>query len=143
MKRLTERTEIATAINYRKYPVIKIDLAEWDDYGIKGAKVLIDNGCFKSGEPYYIRATIRAYTEERVLEFCQGATCLHAGFGYSDIRDMLDYANVPIVKADQEILICPINSNLRKAYAPIVLRTGKRIDANCTTPLTLEKYEII
>ena len=143
MKRLTDRTEIASAINFRKYPVVTIDLADVDEYGIKGAKVLIDNGFFKSGEPYYIKAKLRAYSDEKVLQFSQGAEVLSASFTYSDMEEILEYSNAPIIKADQDILICPINSAIREAYAPILLHTGKRIDAHCSTPLTLEKFEII
>ena len=46
MKRLTERTEIAKAINFHKYPVVEIDVSKVDEYGIIGTKVLIDNGTF-------------------------------------------------------------------------------------------------
>ena len=143
MKRLTDRTEIASSINFRKYPVVTIDLAEIDDYGIKGAKVLIDNGFFRSGEPYYIQATLRAYNDERALSFHQYARGLSARFTYSDMKEILDYSNAPIIKADQDILVCPINSSIGEAYAPILLHTGKHISAHCSTPLTLERFEII
>lgn len=143
MKRLTERTEIASAINFRKYPVIKIDIAKRNEYGIEGTKVLIDNGTFRSGEPYYIKATLTAYRDEKTLTFHAGATCLHASFTYSDMEEMLEYSNAPIVKADQDILICLINSETREAYAPVILHTGKEVSAFCTTPLTLEKFEIL
>ena len=143
MKRLTERTEIASAINFRKYPVVKIDLSDIDDYGIKGAKVLIDNGFFRSGEPYYVKATLRAYNDEKVLKFHQYAHGLSASFTYHDIEEMLDYSSVPVIKADQDILICPINSVTREAYAPVILHTGKHLDPHSSTPLTLERFEII
>jgi hypothetical protein len=143
MKRLTERTEIASAINFRKYPVIEIDVSKVDEYGIRGTKVLIDNGTFRSGEPYFVKATLRTYNDENVLKFSAGGTCLKADFGYSDIEKMLDYANAPIIKADQDILIVMIDRERRVAYKPVVLHTGNRVDANCMTPLTLERFEII
>lgn len=37
-------------------------------------------------------------------------SCLHADFTYSDMEKMLDYANVPVVKPDQEILVCLVDS---------------------------------
>lgn len=69
MKFLETRTEIAKAINFKQYPTIRIDVSETDDYGIVGTHVLIDNGTFRTGEPYYVRATIRAY---RALGFQDG-----------------------------------------------------------------------
>lgn len=143
MKKLTERTEIASAINFRHYPAIKIDLAEVDEYGIKGAKVVIDNGTFGSGEPFLIHAKLRAYKDEKVLTFSQGAIVIKEGFCYTDMEELLEYANAPVVKADQDILICLINSERREAYAPILLRTGKRVNPYCTTPLELERYEVL
>ena len=53
MKFLETRTEIAKAINFKQYPTIRIDVSKTDDYGIVGTHVLIDNGTFRTGEPYY------------------------------------------------------------------------------------------
>ena len=142
MKRLTERTEIAMAINFNKYPVIKIDLADRDEYGIKGTKVRIDNGTFKSGEPYMIRATIRSYNDEKCLSFSQGGTMLADKMCYTDYMEMVEYANTPIIKTNQEILIFLYNSVTKDIYAPVILKTGERIDAFCTTPLNLEKFYV-
>lgn len=138
MKRLTERTEIAKAINFKQYPVIKIDLADKDDYGIKGTKVNID-----FGGDYYIHAEIRAYSDTRYLTTSQGATMLRASVSYSDYMEMTEYANAPTIKADQDILIFLHNSETREVFAPAIIRTGKRIDRNCQTPLELEKLYVL
>ena len=143
MKRLTERTEIAKAINFGKYPVIRIDLADTDEYGIKGTKVRIDNGKFKSGEAYFINAEIRAYSDERVLTTSQGCSMLVDKLSYADYIEMTEYANAPIIKANQEIVIFLYNSETREVFAPTIIKTGERIDAHCSTPLKLEKFQVI
>lgn len=143
MKRLTERTEIAKAINFNKYPVIKIDLADFDDYGLKGTKVRIDNGTFKSGEPYYINATIRAYNDDPYLSFHQYASGLSARVTYGDYMEMVEYANAPIVKPNQEILIFLYNSATKDVYAPAILQTGSHISPFCSTPLGIEKFDVM
>lgn len=140
MKFLETRTEIAKAINFKQYPTIRIDVSETDDYGIVGTHVLIDNGTFRTGEPYYVRATIRAFRDEGCLAFKSYGSCLHADFTYSDMEEMLDYANVPVVKPDQEILVCLVDSVKRLVYKPVVLKTGAWVDPHCQTPLTLEKF---
>ena len=56
---------------------------------------------------------------------------------------MLEYANAPIIKADQDILVVLINRERKVAYAPVVLHTGNRVDAHCMTPLTLERFEVL
>lgn len=55
---------------------------------------------------------------------------------------MLEYTNAPIVKPDQDILVCMVDSERRLAYDPVVLRTGKRVDPYCMTPLDLERCKI-
>ena len=143
MKRLTERTEIAKAINFGKYPVVKIDLADKDEYGIKGTKVRIDNGTFKSGERYFVNAEIRAYSDEKVLTTSQGGTMLVDRLSYADYMEMTEYANAPIIKANQEIVVFLYNSATKDVYAPVIIKTGDRVDAHCSTPLKLERYEIL
>lgn len=142
MKTLENRTEIARAINFKLYPTVRIDVSKTDDYGIVGTLVQIDNGTYRTGEPYYVRATLRAYRDEGVLKFQSYGTCLHSSFGYSDVEKMLDYANVPVIKAGQEILVCVVDSEKRLAYHPVVLKTGERIDPHCSTPLTLERFRV-
>lgn len=142
MKFLENRTEIAKAINFKKYPVIRIDVSKTDDYGIVGADVLIDNGAFRTGEPYYVRATIRAYCDEGYLRFHSYGTCLKAEFTYFDMEKILSYANVPIIKAGQEILVCLVDSVKQLVYKPVVLKTGERVDPHCSTPLGLEKFMV-
>lgn len=136
MRLLTERTEIATAINGHKMPVITIDLADADEYGLKSQKVLIDNGTFDDGFPYLIHSEIRAYRDEKKFKFSQGGVGIHSSFGYSDMKEMLDYRNAPIIKPDEDVIIAIIDSKDRLAFAPMILHTNKRIDAYCSTPLT-------
>ena len=143
MKKLTKRTEIAQAINFGKYPVIKIDLADRDEYGIKGTMVRIDNGTFKSGEPYYIKATIRTFNDENVLTTNSGSSSLVEKITYSDYMYMTDYANAPIIKPNQEILIFLYNSLSKEIYQPAIIKTGDRVYEHCITPLMLERYEVM
>lgn len=69
MKMLETKQEIAIAINMHEMPVVRIDLADADEYGIKSQKVLIDNGKFRRlnptdpDMPYLVRAEIRAFVD--------------------------------------------------------------------------------
>lgn len=143
MKKLTERTEIAKAINFGKYPVIKIDISDRDDYGIKGTKVRIDNGTFSSGEKYFVNAEIRAYDDDKHLTTTAFGSSLKKTISYGDYIEMVEYANAPIIKPNQEIVIFLYNSITKDIYTPMIIKTGNRVDANCVTPLELEKVEII
>ena len=75
MKTLETKQEIAIAINMHEMPVVRIDLADADEYGIKSQKVLIDNGKFRRlnptdpDMPYLVRAEIRAFIDEKKFAF--------------------------------------------------------------------------
>lgn len=135
MRTLTERTEIATAINGHQMPVITVDLADSDEYGLVSQKVLIDNGTYNDGFPYYLRSEVRAYSDMRKLVFSHGAVGISASFTYYDMKEMLDYRNAPIIKPDEDVIVAFIDSRSKTAYSPVILRTDKRIDPNCTIPL--------
>ena len=138
MKRLTDRKDIAQALNFGKYPVIKIDLADKDSYGIKGTKVRIDYG-----KDYYCHAVIRAYNDTKYLQTNASSTVLSASHGYDDYLDMVDYAAAPIIKANQDIVICLFDSDKKVAYPPVILTTGRRVYPHNTTPLDLDKVYVI
>ncbi len=136
MKQLTDRREIAKAINVERKTVVRIDLAEADEYGIKSQKVVIDNGTFRDGTPYMVRAEIRAYADEMKFTFHGFGSCIHSDFGYYDVEEMVEYANAPVIKTDSDVVLVIVDSENKKAYAPVILHTGNRVDAHCSTPLT-------
>lgn len=143
MKQLTDRTEIASSINFKLYPVVTIDRSKTDEYGIAGSPVCIDNGFFRDGSPYFIHATLRAYLDDGLLTFSSYGSCLKDSFGHHDLMKILEYANAPVVKPGQEILVCVIDSKKGLAWPPVLLKTGYRVAQFCTTPLTLEEYRVL
>lgn len=127
MKVLSNRTKIAAAINFSQYPVIRIDLSKTDLYGVVGAPVRIDNGTFTTGEPYFVRGYLRTFKDENVLTFDAGGVALKANLSYSDYERMLEYTNAPIVKPDQDILVCMVDSERRLAYDPVSCGQGSAL----------------
>ncbi len=136
MKLLKDRREIAKAVNFHKMPVIIIDLADADEYGLVSKPVVIDNGKFKDGLPYFIKARVRAFRDENRFKFHSGGACIHASFTYSDLKEMLDFANAPIVKTDSDVVVSVIDSVHFRSYPLMILHTNKRIAPHCSTPLT-------
>lgn len=141
MKMFNTPQEIAVAINMHQMPVVRIDLADADEYGIKSQKVLIDNGKFRRlnptdpDMPYLVRAEIRAFVDEKKFTFASYGCCLSNTFGYHDMEELLDYANAPIIKRDSDVVLAIVDSRRKIAYKPIILHTRNRIDPNCQIPL--------
>ena len=142
MKTLQERTQIAKAMNFGKYPVLTMDLAKMDDNGglyksLMGCKVRID-----IGKDYYDIATICVFEDKHKLTTMSENVCLKAGFGYNDIVEMAENANAPIIKADQDVLLVITNSETKTAYAPVIIHTGKEINRFCSTPIHFEDVDL-
>ena len=142
MKLLKERQEIAMAINFRKYPVLTIDLADADAYGLKGCKVGIDAGTFRDGLPRTVHAELRVYRDEKKLTTSGSCICLSNSFGYSDYKEIVDNAQAPLIRADQEVVIAIYDSSIKRAFAPMIVHTGKRVDPLCSTPLDFEPVDM-
>ena len=136
------RTVIAKALNFNKYPVLTIDLADRDEYGLKGCEVRIDNGTFRSGEKYFINATLRVYNDEKYFSFSAHNVCIKKDFSYSDVERMIKMANTPIIKPDEDIAIIIIDSRLRAAYRLYIVHTDSRISPNCIDPMKIEKVDL-
>ena len=142
MKMLKKREEIAMAMNFHKYPVLHIDLANADDYGLKGCKVRIEAGTFRNGLPRTVDAELRVYRDEKKLTLVNYGTMICDSFGYSDYTKMIEQAQAPVVSANQDILIAIYDSRNKQAYAPIVVHTGDTVDPHCQTPLTIERVDM-
>ena len=142
MELIKGRQELAKAMNFGKYPVLTIDMADSDDYGLKGCKVRIDAGTFSDGSPYWIRAELRVFSDECKLALCSYGTCLSNSFTYEDYKEMADYATAPIIKADQDVVVAIYDSKNRMPYAAILVRTGKSVSKFCSTPLTFENVDM-
>jgi len=141
MKKLTDRTEIAKALNFGKYPVLTIDLAKCDEYGLKGSPCRIDFGQFRDGSKWYERAEIRVYKDERKLTFSGFCDCLSSSYSYHDFEEDMKFAIAPIVKPDSEIAVSVFDSNRREAYGVFIVETGN-INKHCSTPLTCKDADM-
>ena len=142
MKLLHDKHELAMAMNFGKYPVLKIDLADSDDYGLKGCKVRIDAGTFKDGEPYTIRATLRAYRDECKLTTSAAPVGLTNTFTYEVYFKMAEYAQAPLIKADQDVVVAVYDSNKKCAYAAFIVHTSKFVSKHCSTPIQFEDADM-
>ena len=142
MKLITERKELAKAINFGRYPVLKIDLADTDDYGLKGCRVRIDAGTFRSGDPHIIKARLRVYRDENKLTTSSSGACLHDSFTYHDDYEMAENAYAPLIRPDQDVVVAVYDSATKSCYAAALVHTGPCVHIGCTTPLDFEDADM-
>lgn len=108
MKILTDRQEIAQAMNFGKYPVIRIDIetpkAGWDNV-FEGDLVRVES-LSKRYPGSYIRGRVMKYQEDGDrYAIMPENVCLKASFGYSDVVRMLGYAQSPMLHAGETVIV--------------------------------------
>lgn len=141
-KVLLERTDIAKALNFGKYPVLSID---------------IDNVPCKEDPSYMLGCNCRVAWDKEGYEGmssrCQldlyngkfslisGGACLKSSYDYEDFIKDVESANTPLVHKGQEVVIAMYSSKLKTYIGVKVLKVSDRIDTNCITVATLEEVE--
>lgn len=142
MKILQERTEIAKAINFGKYPVIVIDQSNviemgGEIVGYRGGKVRVPWDYH--GETMYLEAQVNYWKDDNKLVIGCSGSVIKNGFSYSDLIEMAEYANAPILDKNQEFVLIVHNSLTNVAYNPMILKTKDYKDIHCMDVLVVEE----
>lgn len=134
MKYLTDRTEIAMAMNFGKYPVLYIDV----ETPIEGYSGLY-RGCDMRLAWDDPRARYKDMCCEGHLLLCDGklemsnnAGCLKASFGREDVIEMQHWANTPIVHKGQTVIVVKDRPKQRVCHVE-VMKVSDYIDIHCQT----------
>lgn len=136
---LTERTEIACAMNYGEYPVLTINLEnrpyEGSDYA-RGCRVRV---AWDHSDRRYAGLTTHGalYIENGRLEISGEGAMLSASFGYSDVMRLAAEANVPVVHRGQVVVVV-MEMPSRQTCVVRVMRISPRINIHCQTVCHLE-----
>ena len=141
MKLLTERTEIAKAMNFGKYPVLTLNMEDHD--GFEDTTYCI--GCnvrvaFDTKNHGQLHTEGHIYLEGGKVCISNNAVCIHSDFGYSDVMEMVKWANTPMLHAGQEVVVV-FDWPTEKGCVVRMMRVGERIDPHCMTVTTLEDID--
>lgn len=140
MKYLTDRQQIAVAMNFGKYPVLHID-RETPEEGYKDyfvgdqVKVLTP----RVGYPD-MYCTGKLYWEYGRYGVLTDGTMLSGSFGYSDVMRMLKNAQAPVIKAGQKVIVVEDFPIARKV-AVHMMKVSDRVDGFVYPCCTLEEIE--
>ena len=142
MKYLTDRKEIAAALNFGKYPVLTINRecnpyaedAPELDYAV-GCRVRVawdnEDGMTTHGNLFY---------ENGKLAISKDATVMRASFGYDDIMKMASEANTPIVHKGQEVVVIEEWAS-NKVCSVSIMKVSDRIDIHSQVVARLHDIE--
>ena len=149
MKLVTNRNKLSKIINYHLMPVVEVDLADTNEYGLVSKPVLVRSK-FKDGTPNFIECYINAFRDEKKFVFRAEPTTVSANFGYYDVKNMLKFSNAPVIGTDEDVLIVIIDSEKKNVISAMILHTDKKIDSFCQQPLefiddnySLDLFELV
>ena len=130
---LTDRHEIAAAINFGKYPVLKIDMENRPYEGSKYAKGCRVRVAWDSKGIRYDGMTTHGelfMNDGGNLGITGEGACLSAGFGYSDVMKMADEANTPVVHKGQTVVVVMEIPSIKTCMVRM-MKVNDRIDIHC------------
>jgi len=142
MKYLTDRQEIARAINFGKHPVLILNMEnrpfEESDYA-RGCNVRIAwDDPNREYEGMTSRGTV-IHTEGKIQISGHG-TMLKADFGREDVLEMVEWANTPLIhKGDTVVLVQDWPS--KKMCTVQLMKMPNNFDKHCMVMATLAPVE--
>ena len=131
MKVLTERTEIAKALNFNTRPVVDIDFANDENLiymqnELVGFKSKVRVPWMHEGKTLYEKSELKWFIDEMRITVGNSGIMLSASFGYQDVEEMVEYANAPILDKNEEFVLVLRNSKTRKASILILETYDKK-----------------
>lgn len=143
MKYLTDRHEIAEAMNFGKYPVLRIDVetpkAGWDNV-YEGDLVRVEPKTVRY-PGHTIRARLEKFPEDGgKYSIMPAPVCLHGDFGYSDVMEHLGYAQAPVIHAGETVVVVEDYPKLRTCKVHL-MRVSSHIAEHVFPTCQLEELE--
>lgn len=153
MKWLTDRKEIAKAINIDRIPVITMNIRKcMDGYEncYEGSRINLEGAHKGKYADLLTHCTARMYGDENGNErhdapwtyvrihLSPRTTYLHDSFSLRDVDEMVDWSNAPKAKANDLVIVYFRGED--RGYIRL-MKIGSRIDPFCTTAVMLEDVE--
>ena len=140
MRYLTDRHEIAEAMNFGKYPVLTLN-RENREY----ENSIFAEGCnvrlaWDSENPRFkgLHSDGIVYIDDDGrIGILGGGSCIKASFGYSDVMKMAERANWPVIHKGQEVVLVEEWPS-KKECTVRLMKVSDRIDVHSVTMARLE-----
>ncbi len=147
---LMERTEIAKALNFCKYPVLSIDLENQpyrNDIAAAGRKDTYVKGCkcrvaWDHKSPQYAGMTIKCelVIENGEYKLTSWGCMLKADYTLNDFLENVKAANTPLVHKGETVAVAHYSQVSGIKFIRL-MRVSERIDTNCQVVATLKPIE--
>ena len=140
---LTDRHEIAVAMNFGKYPVMTINLENRPFEGSRYAKGGRVRVAWDHKDRRYEGMTTHGeliLDEDGKLKITGEGGMLSASFGYHDVMKHAAEANVPVVHKEQAVVVV-MDLPSKKTCLVRMMKVSPRIDIHCQIVCHLDDIE--
>lgn len=136
MKYIKERTEIAKFLNFNNYPVLTINREDHKGFDNSDFAQGCDVRCEYSNNygTRFTQGCIEYYNGEYSIS--SKGVMITDGFGSSQILKMAHWANTPIIKANQIVVVIEEYPS-QKGVSVRIMKTGEKVNPFCATALKL------
>lgn len=132
--KLTERKEMAKALNFGKYPVLTYNLDTEEGSKAVALKETRNHGVLRYKCTLYRGKQTR---EDGIFYLLTHATVMSAHIGVHDYLKDAEYANAPVIETNAEVAILVYSTDMDIAYVEIV-QAGK-VDPDYSTATTFSE----
>lgn len=142
-KYLTDRHEIAKAMNFGKHPVLHLNMENhkgFDGPFAEGCRVRL---AWDDPRPKYAGMSERCYlyhSSEGKIGFLSGGFGISADFGYRDVMEMTVWANAPVVHMGDTVVVVQDWPSQRVCKVRL-MRMPDRFNKFCQVACYLEDIE--
>lgn len=140
MKYLTDRHEIAKAMNFGKYPVLHINV-ETPEKGYEGFYVGDEVKVMTPSKRYPdLYATGKLYWENGRYGVLTHGTMLTSSFGYYDVMKRMKIAQAPVLHAGEQVVVIE-DFPERKQCRVHMMKVSDHVDGFVYPCCTLEEID--
>lgn len=134
---LTERKEIAQALNFGKYPVLTFDLDTNE-----GSKAVVLKMSNRYGEMRYDCKLQRDYHKkgDGIFYLSTNASMISGDFSAMDALKCAEYANAPVIEPHQEVAIL-LHSKIQNTAIVLTVKSG-HVDPTYSSATVFEHLAI-
>ena len=127
MKIITNRQEIAQAMNFGRYPVLHLDIAKDAIKGFSGCYTCqaVKIKTLYQGKDLNYYGKLCYWGDNNTMTVQSKGVMLTSSFGYSDIVEDIENANSIEIKGEQEVIVVIMNSAKHLTSYPILTKTTK------------------
>ena len=135
LKPITSLSEVAEALNFNLYPVIRMDVTKTDRYGIAAIPVRVATGNRNhvNGLPEVQRLKLQIFSDSKIPTVQEVVHTVSANCGYYDCTEMAEYATSPIIdcKTSSAPFILILDNPETRQIAILKLNCAKAPLTNC------------